>query len=409
MSVLIETSSGNIVVDLFVEKSPEESFNFLKLCKSKYYHYSPFTNIQKDFIVETGNPKFPQSPTENCINNLATGWAKQSKSSNDYPCHDDIGLISFLKKGRNKSFEPQFILTLTDDKRTLKVLDHKATVFGKVSEGINVLNAINTSPVDEHLQPLKDIRILHTFVLQDPFPDPSPFNPPQSPFPTEEQIDSFRLLLENGSDDDIDSFQKKESEAKSISQTLTLELLGDLPTSNIKPSEKVLFICKLNPITTGEDLKLIFSRFGDVQSVEIIRDKETGASLCYGFIQFKDKKSVEVAYLKMDNTLIDDRRVHVDFSQSVKHRNHSGDQTTAHGHSRPRYHTPERSGHDSRYSSRRNYDHKGHASRAESARSSRSRSYKDSERVHGSDSSDRKRHRHSHQHHHHHRSHKDRF
>ncbi|GMF02408.1 unnamed protein product [Ambrosiozyma monospora] len=289
--------------------------------------------------------------------------------------------------------------------QTLKVLDDKATVFGKVSEGYNVLNAINKSAVDETLRPLKDIRILHTFVLHDPFPDPSPFNPPQSPLPTEDQIDSFRLLLEDDSDDEADSIQRKETEAKSVSQALTLELLGDLPTSNIKPSEKVLFICKLNPITTAEDLKLIFSRFGDVQSVEIVKDKDTGASLCYGFIEFKDKKSVEVAYLKMDNTLIDDRRIHVDFSQSVKHRSHFGDRNRIHGHPRPRYHASESSRHDSRYT-RRDYDHRDHTSRGESPRSSRSRSHRELERVHGSDSSDRKRHRHSH---HHHRTHRDRY
>lgn len=37
----------------------------------------------------------------------------------------------------------------------------------------------------------------------------------------------------------------------------------------------------------------------------------------YAFIEFDNKKSCEDAYLKMDNVLIDDRRIHVDFSQSV--------------------------------------------------------------------------------------------
>ena len=52
-------------------------------------------------------------------------------------------------------------------------------------------------------------------------------------------------------------------------------------------------------------------------SCEIIRDQKTGNSLQYGFIEFDNPKSCENAYFKMDNVLIDDRRIHVDFSQSV--------------------------------------------------------------------------------------------
>jgi RNA recognition motif-containing protein len=40
-------------------------------------------------------------------------------------------------------------------------------------------------------------------------------------------------------------------------------------------------------------------------------------SLHYAFIEYEDAKCCEAAYFKMDNVLIDDRRIHVDFSQSV--------------------------------------------------------------------------------------------
>ena len=52
-------------------------------------------------------------------------------------------------------------------------------------------------------------------------------------------------------------------------------------------------------------------------SCEIIRDRLSGNSLQYAFIEFDNPKSCEDAYFKMDNVLIDDRRIHVDFSQSV--------------------------------------------------------------------------------------------
>jgi peptidyl-prolyl cis-trans isomerase-like 4 len=41
-------------------------------------------------------------------------------------------------------------------------------------------------------------------------------------------------------------------------------MVGDLPFADIKPPENVLFVCKLNPVTTDADLELIFSRFGKI-------------------------------------------------------------------------------------------------------------------------------------------------
>lgn len=76
-------------------------------------------------------------------------------------------------------------------------------------------------------------------------------------------------------------------------------------------------MCKLNPVTQERDLEVIFSRFGPIRSVEIVRDWKTGQSLQYGFIEFENIKACEEAYLKMNNVIIDERRIQVDFSQSV--------------------------------------------------------------------------------------------
>ena len=62
---------------------------------------------------------------------------------------------------------------------------------------------------------------------------------------------------------------------------------------------------------------MIFSRFGTIVSCEVIRDKRTGDSLQYAFIEFENQKDCEQAYFKMQGVLIDDHRIHVDFSQSV--------------------------------------------------------------------------------------------
>ncbi len=85
----------------------------------------------------------------------------------------------------------------------------------------------------------------------------------------------------------------------------------------MKPPENVLFVCKLNPLTDEEDLQLIFSRFDPRAKAEIIRDQETGDSLQYAFVEFDTEKACNEAYFKMNNALVDDRRIKVDFSQSV--------------------------------------------------------------------------------------------
>ena len=60
---------------------------------------------------------------------------------------------------------------------------------------------------------------------------------------------------------------------------LTLEIVGDLPHAEIKPPENILFVCKLNPVTRSDDLELIFSRFGKINSCEVIRDKKVRRTL----------------------------------------------------------------------------------------------------------------------------------
>ena len=94
-------------------------------------------------------------------------------------------------------------------------------------------------------------------------------------------------------------------------------MLGDLPDADITPPDNVLFVCTLNAATQEHDLELIFSRFGPIKSCDIIRDFKTGDSLQYAFIEFETIEACREAYFRMDGVLIDERRIHVDFSQSV--------------------------------------------------------------------------------------------
>ena len=56
MSVILETSVGEIVIDLFYKECPKTAKNFLKLCKIKYYNNCLFYNVQQDTFIQTGDP-----------------------------------------------------------------------------------------------------------------------------------------------------------------------------------------------------------------------------------------------------------------------------------------------------------------------------------------------------------------
>jgi len=122
-----------------------------------------------------------------------------------------------------------------------------------------------------------------------------------------------------GNDDEKKVAEREEEmerrEAKS--HAVVLEMLGDLPDADVAPAENVLFVCKLNPITTDDDLTLIFSRFDANARATVIRDPITQDSLCYAFVEFSSPQPCTEAYFKMNNVLVDDRRIKVDFSQSV--------------------------------------------------------------------------------------------
>ncbi|KAK1170823.1 peptidyl-prolyl cis-trans isomerase-like 4 [Acipenser oxyrinchus oxyrinchus] len=319
MAVLLETTLGDIVFDLYTEERPRASLNFLKLCKIKFYNYCLIHNVQRDFIIQTGDPTGTGRGGESVFSKLYGDQARFFEAEKVPRIkHKKKGTVSMVNNG-NDQHGSQFLITTGE---TVDYLDGVHTVFGEVTEGMDVLMKINEAFVDKDFLPFQDIRINHTVILDDPFDDPHGLPiPDRSPEPTKEQLDSGRI----GADEDIDDAKGKsleevdevikEKEAKT--QAILLEMVGDLPDADIKPPENVLFVCKLNPVTTDEDLEIIFSRFGLIKSCEIIRDSKTKESLCYAFIEFEKEEDCEKAYFKMDNVLIDDRRIHVDFSQSV--------------------------------------------------------------------------------------------
>ncbi|XP_017020730.1 peptidyl-prolyl cis-trans isomerase sig-7 [Drosophila kikkawai] len=319
MSVVIETTLGDLTVDLFTNERPIACLNFLKLCQLKYYNFNLFHTVQQGFIAQTGDPT-GAGDGGSSVWGVVEGLQKRFFEAEYLPRihHSSAGMLSLVSAGKNL-VGSQFFFTLGD---SLTSLDGTHCVIGEVVEGHDVLRKLNDAIVDDGFRPYQDIRITHTVVLEDPFPNPRGLQAPsRSPSPSAERLKNGRIAADEDIDDTdgmtMEEMQEMLADREAKARATILEIVGDLPDADMAPPENVLFVCKLNPVTTDDDLEIIFSRFGVVKGCEVIRDRKTGDSLQYAFVEFEDQKSCEAAYFKMDNVLIDDRRIHVDFSQSV--------------------------------------------------------------------------------------------
>ena len=215
----------------------------------------------------------------------------------------------------------QFMITLRDN---LEHLDGRHTVFGFVAEGYDTLDRIAKTFVDDENRPLRNIRLRHTIVLHDPFPPVKGLgSPPPSPRPLSDDNEAELEgdLVESERREGLNEEERENEEIRrreASSRAEVLEMIGDIKHAHLAPPENVLFVCKLNPVTTSGDLDTVFSRFGECKA-DVKRDRE-GQSLCYAFVEFTKKGACEKAYFAMDGVIIDDRRIKVDFSQSTSSR-----------------------------------------------------------------------------------------
>lgn len=330
MSVLLETSCGDIIIDLHFKITPKACLNFLKLCHIKYYNDCHFFRIDSSFVAQTGDP-------------LNTGTGGSSVFAHCNPpgpttipaehsarlTHARAGTVSLTATSSTKpTHGSQFFITLVDN---LRYLDNVHTVFAHVAEGMSVvLDKLARTPVDENNRPFRVLRIRHTSVLHDPFPNPPGLPLPPSSPPPDQTVPDDRLFSDDDdtplgapqhdSDSDGETLRRLEEDARqdreARARAEVLEMVGDIADADLKPPDNVLFICKLNPVTQPSDLDTIFSRFGQCKA-DILRDRQTGDSLCYGFVEFQTKEQCERAFYKMENAVIDFRQIRVDFSQSV--------------------------------------------------------------------------------------------
>jgi peptidyl-prolyl cis-trans isomerase-like 4 len=338
MALLLETALGDIVIDLDYKGSPALTRNVLQLAKANAYKSNLIYKVLPQRFCMTGCPVGDGSGGTSI-----QGLLKGTKTAVSTDTSRLLSPLEMQEKGRvavqGQSMGSQFLITIDEGKdHALDGIEGDFYSIGIVTEDDNhVLDKINAAYLDPNNRPFADIRILSALVVYDPFenehsaelieyikkcPSASPERPPQET--VEKRISVDEIDMEDNEDDNssVDErkqrrLQEEEQQREAQSRAVVLEMLGDLPSADMKAPENVLFICKLNPVTTDEDLELIFSRFDQAVKVEIIRDHDTGDSLQYAFAEFTTPEQAQEAYFKMNHALVDDRRILVDFSQSV--------------------------------------------------------------------------------------------
>jgi peptidyl-prolyl cis-trans isomerase B (cyclophilin B) len=197
MKVLLETSEGNIVLQLY-EDTPLHSENFLKLVEDKYYNGVIFHRVIANFMIQSGDPgsKNPtpdgqygrggpdyKIPAEILPNHhhkkgvLAAARtanpAKESSGSQFYIVQGTVLDIDDLKtlEEQKKAVNPDFKFSEEAVKNYTTIggtphLDGEYTVFGEVIEGLDVLDKIAFTETRPGDRPVKDILIKKASIVK---------------------------------------------------------------------------------------------------------------------------------------------------------------------------------------------------------------------------------------------------
>src|SRR5688500_10549501 len=140
----IRTTEGPITIELFDEDAPQTVANFKKLAGDGFYDGVIFHRIIKDFMIQGGDP-------------TGTGRGGPGYTFEDeFNDHKVVrGALAMANAGPNTNGSQFFIVTTKD----ASWLDGKHTVFGRVTEGMDVVDEISAVDRDANDKPREDVTI----------------------------------------------------------------------------------------------------------------------------------------------------------------------------------------------------------------------------------------------------------
>ena len=124
----IETSKGDLIVELFADEAPNTVNNFIFLARNKYYDGIVFHRVLDNFMAQTGDPTG--------TGRGGPGYQFADETDNG-KFHDAKGILSMANAGPNTNGSQFFITFLATPH-----LDGRHTVFGKVIGGLDVLDQL---------------------------------------------------------------------------------------------------------------------------------------------------------------------------------------------------------------------------------------------------------------------------
>jgi peptidylprolyl isomerase len=147
--VLLETSQGNITIQLYSDM-PITAGNFQSLVEKKFYDGVIFHRVIDGFMIQGGDPE-------------GTGMGGPGYEIKDeFTDHNrnDRGTIAMANSGPNTGGS-QFFINLVNNNQ----LDSGYPVFGKVIEGMDVVDAIGKAKTDSNDRPLTEVKIIRASVV----------------------------------------------------------------------------------------------------------------------------------------------------------------------------------------------------------------------------------------------------
>lgn len=149
--VLIETNKGNILVELFDEKSPITVENFLSYVDKDHYDGTIFHRVIPRFMIQGGgfNTDMQERPSDEPIEN-------ESKNR----IHNERGTLAMARTGDPHSATSQFYINVRMNiSLDYRMGEYGYAVFGKVIKGMDVVDTISIQKTDYHATGHSDVPV----------------------------------------------------------------------------------------------------------------------------------------------------------------------------------------------------------------------------------------------------------
>jgi cyclophilin family peptidyl-prolyl cis-trans isomerase len=144
MNATLHTNHGEIKLELFPNEAPKTVDNFVKLARDGFYDGVTFHRVIPDFMIQGGDPTGSGSG--------GPGYSFEDEI-NDHKV--ERGALAMANAGPNTNGSQFFIVTT----EAAPWLDGKHTVFGKVTDGMSVVDEISELPRDARDKPHQPVLI----------------------------------------------------------------------------------------------------------------------------------------------------------------------------------------------------------------------------------------------------------